>query len=67
MKPLNLKTVIKVGKRKVRLDDMDYETADKLVCLLQSHKDRINNMFQMGAARKVLYDLMAKKNSMAKK
>jgi hypothetical protein len=67
MKPLNLKTVIKVGKRKVRLDDMDYETADKLVCLLKLHKDRIYNMFQMGTARKALYDLMAKKNSMAKK
>ena len=61
MKTLNLKTVIKVGKRKIRLDDMDYATAEKMVCLLQLHKDRISNMYQMGTARKALYDSMSKK------
>lgn len=61
MKLISLKTTIKVGRRKIRLDDMDCAQAENLVCLLQLHKERVNNMYRMGTARQALYDAMAKK------
>jgi len=61
MKAPNLKTVIKVGKRKVRLDDMDRATTDRLLSLISLYADKMNNMIAMGKVRKELYDAMKKK------
>jgi len=58
MKSLNLKTTIKVGKRKVRLDDMDHPATAKLIALANLHAERLNNMYTMGKVRKELYDAM---------
>jgi hypothetical protein len=54
----SLKTTIKVGKRKVRLDDMDHPATAKLISLLNLHAERLNNMYAMGKVRKELYDVM---------
>lgn len=54
----SLKTTIKVGNRKVRLDDMDHPAISKMIALLTLHGDRLNNMFTMGKVRKELYDAL---------
>jgi len=58
MKSLDLKTTIKVGKRKVRLDNMDHPATAKLIALLNLHAERLDNMYAMGKARKEFYNAM---------
>jgi len=57
----SLKTTIKVGDRKIRLDDTDHATTAKLITLLNLHADRLSNMYNMGKIRKDLYDALKKK------
>jgi len=57
----SLKTTIKVGDRKIRLDNMGHDSVAKLITLLNLHAERLSNMYNMGKIRKDLYDALKKK------
>lgn len=56
----SLKTTVKVGDRKIRLDDMGHTAVAKLIALLNLHGERLNNMYNMGKVRAELYDALKK-------
>ena len=61
MKAPNLKTTIKVGDRKIRLDDMGSPAVAELITLLNLHCARLSNMYNMGKVRANLYEALKKK------
>jgi len=52
MKPIKVSIV--VAGKKICLEDMDSETTDRMQELLTAHRERLNNMWKMAGARKML-------------